>query len=74
MLDDAARASSTATGVQLLLAHDVGQVRDTLRETRFEDTAGRRPYSTVDEAIRAIAPTRPARLADELIQSFRSAG
>ena len=26
--------------------------------------------STVDEAIRAITPTRPARLADELIQPF----
>ena len=41
----------------MVVAHDVGQVRDTLRETRFADTAGQHTYSTVDEAITAIAPT-----------------
>ena len=43
----------------MVVAHDVGQVRDTLRETRFADTAGQHTYSTVDEAIAAIAPTGP---------------
>jgi high affinity sulfate transporter 1 len=44
-----------ATGVELVVANGVGQVRDTLRETSFEGTTGRRTYPTVDEAIAAIA-------------------
>jgi SulP family sulfate permease len=48
-----------ATGVELIVAHDVGQVRDTLRETGAEDSIGHRTYRTVDEAIEALAHERP---------------
>ena len=48
-----------ATGVELIVAHDVGQVRDTLRETGAEDSIGHRAYRTVDEAIEALSRERP---------------
>lgn len=44
-----------ADGVLLIVAHDVGQVRDTLRETGAEDAIGPNTYATVDEAIAALA-------------------
>ncbi len=43
-----------ALGVALVIAHDVGQVRDTLRETGLEDSIGSRTYPTVDQAIEAL--------------------
>ena len=53
-----------AMGVELLVAHDVGQVRDTLRETGVEDAVGHHSYSTVDEAIEALADADPHRTAE----------
>ena len=54
-----------ALGVALVVAHDIGQVRDTLRETGLEDSIGSRTYATVDQAIealtgRALRVLRPA--------------
>jgi len=43
-----------ALGVVLVVAHDVGQVRDTLHETGLEDSIGGRIYATVDQAIEAL--------------------
>jgi anti-anti-sigma factor len=43
-----------ALGVALVVAHDIGQVRDTLRETGLEDSIGSRTYATVDQAIEAL--------------------
>ncbi len=46
-------------GVVLIVAHDVGQVRDTLRETAAVDAIGPNTYATVDAAIEALARTDP---------------
>ena len=55
-----------AMGVQLLVAHDVGQVRDTLRETRFEAIGG--PAHVLDggRGDRGDRAHRPARLPEGL--------
>jgi anti-anti-sigma factor len=43
-----------AGGVELILAHNVGQVRDTLQETGADASQGSRSYATVDDAIEAL--------------------
>ena len=43
----------------LIVAHDVGHVRDTLRETGADDAIGPNTYATVDEAIEALAQADP---------------
>ena len=43
----------------LLLAHDLGEVRDTLRETGAVDAIAPNTYATVDEAIEALAHADP---------------
>jgi len=48
-----------AEGVVLAVAHDVGQVRDTLSETGAANAIGRNTYATVDEAIEALAQVDP---------------
>ncbi len=48
-----------ADGVLLIVAHDVGQVRDTLRETGAVDAIAPNTYATVDEAIEALAHADP---------------
>jgi len=50
-----------ALGVTLAIAHDVGQVRDTLRETGDENALERQTYATVDEAVEALARLDPPR-------------
>jgi SulP family sulfate permease len=51
----------TARNVALLLAHDVGQVRDTLEETGTEEELARGgTYATVDEAVAAFTSGRIA--------------
>jgi sulfate permease, SulP family len=41
-------------GVELVLARDIGQVRDTLQETGVDASFGSRSYATVDDAIEAL--------------------
>jgi SulP family sulfate permease len=55
MLDELQKDFS-GQGVTLLLARDVGQVRDVLRRAHLEDGTGeRRVYATVEEAVQAVS-------------------
>jgi high affinity sulfate transporter 1 len=49
-------------GVALLLAHDLGEVRDTLRQTGVRGELGpHRVFPTIDEAVRSLYSKRSAR-------------
>lgn len=53
------RDELASQGVTLLLAHDVGQVRDVLRQSDTTDDAGsRRVFATVEEAVEAATTLR----------------
>jgi sulfate permease, SulP family len=55
MLDEL-REDLSNRGIDLLLAHDVGQVRDVLRRTRPDDgSSGGRVFATVEEAVEAAS-------------------
>jgi anti-anti-sigma factor len=49
-------------GVALLLAHDLGEVRDTLRQTGVRNELGPQSvFPTIDEAVRSVYSSRSAR-------------
>jgi SulP family sulfate permease len=52
MLDEL-REYLSGRGVTLLLARDVGQVRDVLRHARPDDAGEDRVFATVEEAVEA---------------------
>jgi hypothetical protein len=56
MLNDL--ASTLAPDVQLVVAHDVGQVRDLLAAAA--EGRGLTVHATVDEALRALSASGPA--------------
>ena len=53
------RDELASQGVTLLLARDVGQLRDVLRQSDTTDAAGpRRVFATVEEAVEAATALR----------------
>jgi sulfate permease, SulP family len=58
MLDEL-RKDLSSQGITLLLARDVGQVRDVLRHARQDDDIGeRRVFATVEDAVQAVPALR----------------